>query len=279
MNIERFCYAIWPWGTETREQMVSAAQDITDVGFHQFESVKAAIYAYDMDIDAYSEVLKKYDLKPVSFYFHLPQPANEEAWFSNLDAELDFVARLGVNVVTLQGTGFRPEVTKEDGTCTDEDNEKELLKVMRFAKVATKNGITTCLHPHDNTRVMMGSEIDYMLTNTSAKELSWAPDTAHLIAGKCDPVEKIRQYADRVGFTHLKDFTMGADVGSVGLASAGMEVYTNFAELGKGGVDFKGVMKVLDDAGYMGYHCVELDTAPISNKESAINNYKFVTTL
>lgn len=274
MNIERFAYAIWPWGTETREEMETAAKDITDVGFKYFESVKAAIYAYDLNLDAYREVLKRYGLEPVSFYFHLPQKQDKEKFFSNLDAELNFVAELGVKVLSLQAPLGRPDESKFES-----EMDYELEQVMLFANTATKYGITTCLHPHHNTRVMLEKEIDYILERTSSKELSFVPDTAHLIAGECDPLAVIRKYADRVGFTHLKDFTLGTDVGSVGLASAGMEVYTNFAELGKGSVDFKSVMNILDEAGYKGYHCIELDTAPKSNKESAKNNFDFVTSL
>jgi len=274
MNMEKFAYAIWPWGTESRAEMEQAAKDITEVGFSCFESVKAAIYAYDMDLNAYSEVLKRNNLKPVSFYFHLPQKADEEAFFSNLENELDFVSKLDVKVLSLQGTGSRPADPTDPAVM-----EYELNKVMRFAKVATQFGITTCIHPHHNTHVMLENEIDYILQNTSAKELSFVPDTAHLIAGECDPLAVIKKYADRVAFTHLKDFTLGADVGSVGLASAGMEVYTNFAELGSGSVDFKSVLKILEDAGYQGYHCIELDTPPSSNKESAFNNYNFIKNL
>ena len=46
---------------------------------------------------------------------------------------------------------------------------------------------------------------------------------------------------------YLKDFKKGADVGSEGLATAGMEVYKNFKELGKGDVDFKKVIDILEN--------------------------------
>jgi len=58
-----------------------------------------------------------------------------------------------------------------------------------------------------------------------------------------------------------------------------MEVYTNFAELGCGSVDFKSVINIIDEAGFKGHYCIELDRAPISNKQSAINNFKFVSAL
>ena len=52
----RITAAIWPWGTETREQMEQAAKDVTEIGYRSFESVKAAIYAYNLDLKAYKEV-------------------------------------------------------------------------------------------------------------------------------------------------------------------------------------------------------------------------------
>ena len=207
MDMSRFAYAIWPWGTETREEMEKAAAEVTEAGFSCFESVKAAIYAYNMYLNAYTEVLKRNNLKPVSFYFHLPQKEKETEFFSNLENELDFVSRLDVKVLSLQAP-----LGHNDPAHYEADLAYELDKIMRFAKVAKKFGITTCLHPHHNTRVMMEPEIDYMLQNTTKEELAFVPDTAHLIAGECDPLAVIERYADRVAFTHLKDFTLGADV-------------------------------------------------------------------
>lgn len=274
MNTEKIAYAIWPWGTQTREQMEQAAKDITDVGFRCFESVKAAIYAYDMNLNAYREVLDRCNLKPVSFYFNLPQKEARKEFFSNLEAELEFVAKLGVKLVSLQAPSGRPDMDK-----FAEEMEYDLEQILSFANIARKFDITTCLHPHFNSHVMMENEIDYVFKNTSSKELSLVPDTAHLITGGCEPLSVINKYIDRIRFTHLKDFKMGDKINSSGFASAGMEVYTNFAELGSGSVDFKSIIKALDDAGYKGYHCIELDSAPISNKESALNNFRYISSL
>lgn len=270
MDASKITYAIWPWGTNKREEMELAAKEITEIGIKTFESVKKAIYAYDMDLNAYKDVLKRYSLNPVSFYFHMPNKENEHELFGNLENELEFVAALGVKRLSLQATRGRPD------TMSEENKKYELKQVEKFAKTAKSFGITTCLHPHHNTWVMLEEEIDYMLQNTDPKLLSFAPDTAHLIVGGCDPVDVIKRYADRVDFIHLKDFTIGKDVGSQGFADAGVEVYSNFAELGTGTVDFKGVFDVLKQAGYDGYYCIELDKAPISNIQSAKNNLNYL---
>lgn len=269
LDKSRVAAAIWPWGTETREQMVQAAKDVTEIGYRSFESVKAAIYAYNLDLKAYKEVLDKYNLKAVSFYFHLPAPGQEESVFSTLDKELEFIAALGVKRICLQATWGHP------GKLDKSQLEYELKQIEKFARKTKAFGIMSNLHNHHNTWVMYEHEIDNILQNLGADIISFAPDTAHLVAGLCDPVKIVKKYADRVNFTHLKDITDAA-VESKGVAAAGMEVYSNFRELGKGSVDFRGIFDVLKAAGYNGPLCEELDSAPVSNKESAKNNYNFI---
>lgn len=269
LDKSRITAAIWPWGTETREQMEQAAKDVTEIGYRSFESVKAAIYAYNLDLKAYKEVLKKYNLKPVSFYFHLPGFGEEESVFSTLDKELEFIAALGVKRICLQATwGPHEKLDKSQ-------LEFELKTIEKFARKTKAFGITSNLHNHHNTWVMYENEIDNILKNLGPGVISFAPDTAHLVAGLCDPVKVIKKYADRVNFIHLKDIK-NADVKSEGMAAAGMEVYGNFCELGKGGVDFRKVFDILKTVKYEGPLCEELDSAPVSNKESALNNYNYI---
>jgi len=278
MDTSKITASIWPWGTQTREQMELAAKEISEIGYHNFESVKAAIYAYDMDLAAYKEVCNRYDVKPVSFYFHLPVPAAVDAFFSNIDKELDFIANLGVKLISLQASGS-PRPSEGPNSMSAEDKQWELDLIARFCEKSNAFGISSNLHPHRNTWVQYEDEIDYIMQNLDAKLLSFCPDTAHLIRGLCDPVEVVKRYADRVKFTHFKDTnaaTYKDEEGSLGMAKAGMEVYGDFLELGTGIVDFKGVFDVLKSVNYDGYMCEELDKAPISNAISAKNNYDFL---
>lgn len=269
LDKNRITAAIWTWGTSTREQMEQAAADITQIGYRSFESIKAAIHAYDLDLEAYKEVLVKYDLKPVSFYFHLPPAGEEESVFASLDKELEFIAALGVDRICLQATGGHP------GKLDDSQLEFELKLIEKFARRTKSFGITSNLHNHHNTWVMYENEIDNILKNLGPDVISFAPDTAHLVAGLCDPVKVIEKYSDRVNFIHLKDIATTYAV-SEGIAPEGMEVYSNFRELGQGIVDFRKVFAILKAAGYDGPLCEELDMAPISNKQSALNNYNYI---
>lgn len=269
MDKSRITAAIWPWGTNTREEMEKAAKEVHEIGYETFESVKAAIYAYDMNLAAYKEVLNRYELKPVSFYFHLPEVEKTESFFATLDKELEFIAALGVERICLQATKGRPQ------EMTLANKQWELEALVRVAEKSKKFGIMSNLHPHYNTWVMYQDEIEYILDNLDEKLISFAPDTAHLTVGKCDPVEIIKKYVHRVNFTHFKDIK-DADAQSAGMASAGMEVYDNFCELGTGKVDFRSVFDILKAANYSGPLCEELDRAPISNAESAKNNFYYL---
>ncbi len=273
MKKSQITYAIWPWGTQTREQAVEAARDVTSLGYKSFESVKSAMYAYDLDYKAYKEMLDSYGLKAASFYFHIPAIGDEAKLFENLDKELEFVAAMGVNIVTLQGTHGRPEVMDEAA------RQANLNSMIKFAKMAKKYGITTNVHPHVNTYFMFEDEIDYVMENSDPDLISLAPDTAHIAAAGADPVKVIRKYAERVKFIHLKDYKLGDDVTDSGWVDSGVPIMTCFHELGKGTVNFPEIFKILDDVNYTGPLCIELDKPPISNIESAKQNLTYIEKL
>lgn len=267
----RLTASIWTWGTGTPEEFVEAARDISEIGYKCFESTKSAIHAFDMQLEPYKAVMDEFGITPVSFYFHLPQLDEVDEFFKDIEEEMAFISKLGVKRISLQATWGRPE----DDKLTDEQLESEKELITKFAKKSKEYGITSNLHPHHNTWVMYEPEIDYMMQNIDEDILSFCPDTAHLIAGNCDPAEVIKRYAHRINFTHFKDI-QNADVASEGIADNGVEVYSNFCELGKGNVDFQTIFRIIKDAGYDGPLCEELDRPPVSNKASAKANYDFL---
>ena len=111
------------------------------------------------------------------------------------------------------------------------------------------------------------------MEHTDPALVGFAPDTAHLVAGKCDPVKIIDRYKDRVRFTHLKDIT-GTMQG--GVMQDGVEVYANFRELGEGHVNFPEIFRILKSVNYDGYLCAELDSTRTTHKHSAAISMKYL---
>jgi len=151
----------------------------------------------------------------------------------------------------------------------------ELELIDKFARKTKSYGITSNLHNHHNTWVMYEEEIDNILQNLGPDVVSFAPDTAHLVSGDCDPVAIVRKYAGRVNFIHLKDIK-DPFAESAGFDPSGVEVYANFCELGTGCVNFRQVFDILKGVGYDGPLCEELDRAPINNALSAKNNFEYI---
>lgn len=271
MKKSQLSYAIWPWGTKTEEQAEFAAKEVTDIGYRAFESVKTSIYAYDFNVENYKAMLDKYSLKPISFYFHIPVPEDVEGFFETAEKELQFVQALGVTRVTLQGTYGRPK-----RELTDQERDFNLENILKFANLAKKYGIQTNVHPHVDTRLMFEEDIDYVMENTPADLVFLAPDTAHLAAAGADPVKVIKKYADRVNFTHFKDYKLGDEVTDDGWVDSDVPIMSCFHALGDGTIDFPAIIKILEDVNYTGPLCIELDKPPVSHAESAKKSYDYL---
>ena len=151
-----------------------------------------------------------------------------------------------------------------------------LKTVEEMSKITKEYGVIPCIHPHANTMIMYEKEIDFIMQNTDPEYVSFGPDTAHLVLGKCDPVEIFQRYAKRIRFGHIKDVKKNEKRKEIDAGSKGFEIYSDFLELGEGTVDFKGVMKVLESVNYDGYMCVELDKSRFTNKESAKMSLKYL---
>ena len=112
-------------------------------------------------------------------------------------------------------------------------------------------------------------------------------DTGHYLFGAGDEgpsvVEALDRWADRVWYIHFKDNDRDLARRS---RDEGWDYYQAlragiFSELGKGGVDFAGVVRWLEKHGYDGWAVVEQDILPGMGtpKESARRNREFLASL
>lgn len=260
----QFAYAQWPWGTDSREQFIVSCRELSEVGYKYFESVKSFINTFISIPDEFKAIAAEYDVHPISFYFHLTDDTAADV--DDLKAKIGFVADCGIKTITVQGKwGTEPS--------TEADLKRTLDTVVKYGEICREYGVLPCVHPHHNTAIMYESDIDFIMGNTDPALVAFAPDTAHLVAGKCDPVKIIDRYKDRVCFTHLKDIKGMMKSGGL---QDGVEVYSNFRELGEGDIDFPAIFAILKSVNYDGYLCGELDRSRTTNKESAAITMKYL---
>jgi inosose dehydratase len=153
--------------------------------------------------------------------------------------------------------------------------------------VREETGLHAVFHPHSAGWVETPAETDRFLAETDAAILGIVFDTGHYLfgAGESGPgvVEALDRWADRIWYIHFKDCSPELARRS---RQEGWDYYQAlragiFSELGKGGVDFAGVVRWLTDHGYDGWAVVEQDVLPGMGtpKESARRNREFLASL
>jgi inosose dehydratase len=151
-------------------------------------------------------------------------------------------------------------------------------------RVMDEAGIRTVVHQHIGTWVETEAEARRLFDMTDPSVLGLCLDTGHWTFGAGgDPVAAVREFRDRVWHVHFKDCdTAVADSSRVNVWSGPEAVgHGVFCELGKGAVDFPGMLKALADMEYGGWIVVEQDVLPgMGNpRESARRNREYLRSL
>jgi inosose dehydratase len=151
-------------------------------------------------------------------------------------------------------------------------------------RVRDEAGIRTVIHQHLGTLVESMDEVRRFLDTTDPSLVGVCLDTGHWTFGTGgDPATAVRELGDRIWHVHFKDCdpTVMAESRARewdGLTSTGHGV---FCELGKGCVDFPGVLRALREVGYDGWIVVEQDVLPGMGdpRESARRNRDFLLSI
>ena len=144
------------------------------------------------------------------------------------------------------------------------ERQRNLLAcVNAIAQRAAGRGVPCTYHPNSPGGSIYRTAEDYeILLNGLAPSVGFAPDTGHIARGGMDTLDAIRKYRERVTHVHFKDMAAGGE----------------WAAMGQGVIDFKGVVAYLRDTGYHGWIMVE-DECPRAEVEPdpcAIYNGEYV---
>jgi inosose dehydratase len=190
-------------------------------------------------------------------------------------------------IVLADDNGAVPERTQNAGRITPEMGLSEAEwqtyargaeHVARAVKEAT--GLRTVFHHHCAGYVETPAEMEKLLSLTDPNLLGLVFDTGHYRFAGGDPVQAIRDYADRIWHMHFKDCQPEIAAQS---RAEGWDYFKSvnngvFCELGKGEVDFTAVKAALEEIGFEDWIVVEQDVLPGmgSPKESAARNRQFL---
>jgi inosose dehydratase len=119
----------------------------------------------------------------------------------------------------------------------------------------------------------MQEEVDRVMDLTDPKHVYFVCDTGHITMAGMDPVQITRRYLSRIIEYHIKDVAPEHKGGFKGILPQRYNTTAEdriFFELGKGGVDFSAIKRILDDHDWRGWWTVELDRTGSTAKESCL---------
>jgi inosose dehydratase len=235
----------------------AAVRDIAAAGYSGVEMFDGNLHQYEDRPGDLHRLLDSAGVSLVAAYtganFVYRDILEDELW--RIEKAAMLAATFGASNLVVGGGAKRASGT------TDEDYDRLAEGLDRVAVIAERHGLVASYHPHLTTIVEGPAQVDRIL---SLSRIGFCPDTGHLAAGGGDPVDLIARYADRVTHVHLKDFT--ADP-------------FGFHPLGRGSVDFPGVLGALQAARYDGWVTVELDDYDGAPAEAAAESFGYLQSL
>lgn len=114
-------------------------------------------------------------------------------------------------------------------------------------EIAMAAGVRACVHPHSHFGSLLESaeEYAYLLERLDPALVNFCPDTGHIVRGGQDLLECIERNLARTIHVHFKDANENRE----------------WVGLGQGKCDFRGVMALLEGAGYRGWVVGEEESA------------------
>ena len=109
----------------------------------------------------------------------------------------------------------------------------------RIGREAAVAGISINVHPHSHFGSLLESaeEYQYLLDHLGPTNVSFGPDTGHIVRGGQDLLACLQTHMPRITHLHFKDATLARD----------------WVPLGDGVCDYPAVMRLLESVGYDGW--------------------------
>lgn len=141
-------------------------------------------------------------------------------------------------------------IPHKTGSFNVADAKKAVDDFNAVGKVLAENGLTFCYHVHgyEFWPYEKGTLMDYIITQTNPKYVSFEMDVLWTHFGGGNPVTLLKKYGDRWKLMHLKDLKKGVKKDLTGGTST-----ENDVALGTGEIDLIGILKEAKKIGIKHY--------------------------
>jgi inosose dehydratase len=252
----RVGYQIYSWGRDFPGDWWTGARAVGAIGFRGIEGEYTIAELYEGREAEFEERMAECGVRLAALYSTTDLERGHEA-YENLRKNLSaaaFSERVGGAMIVIGGTHAERKPAEAFAAYNRAANDLG-------RRAFESHGVRCGVHPHVGSLVETREEIARVMDGTDPRAFFLAPDTGHLAAAGCDPVEVFETYRDRIAHVHLKEYRRPETPGARG----------GFAALGEGVVDFPALVRILERGGFDGWLDVELDRAsdPVRVAEAA----------
>lgn len=213
-------------------------------------------------------VLAEAGLSAVGGFYPVVLHKADEDPLPAIERELEAYVAAGASTIVLSA------VTGEqgyDGAAELSEAEWQTLfsNLDRAQRTAAAVGVVATLHPHLGTVVEKPDAVARVLAGSS---IGLCLDTGHYTLAGGDPVELVRDHADRIVHAHLKDVSLAVAervrTGEIDYREGVRQGM--YQALGAGDARVAEIVAALDAAGYDGWYVLEQDTVVESEEDAAV---------
>jgi inosose dehydratase len=133
--------------------------------------------------------------------------------------------------------------------------------INRMGYTAAKNGVKLAIHPETHAVFWLKRDIDLFLSLTDPVYVWFCPDTCHITLGGGDPIEITREHKGRLLIGHWKDARGKVEVKQPIDANVFKSHHPHMARVGRGEVDWRGMIRLMREIDFKGWAIIELDAA------------------
>jgi inosose dehydratase len=145
-----------------------------------------------------------------------------------------------------------------------------VANIRAIADLAQKEyGVRAVIHPHAGGYIEFADEIQRIAADIPADVAGLCIDTGHTFYAGMDPIETLKQYADRIDYIHFKDIDLPVFQRIISSTKAGERIrfFDACAQgvmcpIGRGVIDYPDIKQLLEGIGYQGYITVEQERDP-----------------
>jgi inosose dehydratase len=244
-------YTCLTWGAVPRspESLEPALKDISDLGFHSFETFSQILEDWDSK-GTLSQLVQLHGVPLRSGYSttNLTDPSQRKDTLSKVIQWAKVIKKYGGTFLVLA-----PNSVKGEAYDFAAHRTKIISALNDYATAITDLGLATGLHQHTGTAIETRDQVYAVMDAVNTKYLKFAPDVGQLQKGGADAAKVVRDFLPIVRHMHLKDYNGTGDY---------EQYFAGYCPLGLGKVDIKGILEMLEKGGHNPDVLVELDRSP-----------------